>query len=709
MEFVRVTRVVVIPVVLAAIAGGSRAESERQPADALRLEPVVVTATRSDLATTAAGTSTTVLDQRDVETSANVAVDDVLRTIPGFSLYRRSSSMVTSPNLDPEAQGVTLRGIGPSGASRALVLVDGVPLVDGFDGTVNWSKVPKDSIERIEVMRGAGASLWGNYAMAGVINIFTRQPTSNGAAVKATYGTHGLTDDSVALSGRHGDFTLGLGGDFFNTDGFNTTRPDQRGPIDGESSSRHETFNGRVGYAVGPDASVSLHGQYFDEEHRDGTHLRHSSTNAGLIDLSGVAHTDDGSDWRLGIFSRLQSFDIQFSEADALRTTEHRTLYQETPYTDVGGSLVWSRVVQKRLLVTAGLDLHFIDGENRDAHFDEAGCDVEERQRARGKQLLTGIFVQSIYTPAERWEFALGGRVDVWTNYDGRLDVAPDDAPASRTAFASKSEASFSPRLSALYRAARWVSLRAAAYRAFRAPTMAELYRRSEVEELQILNNPSLSAEHLNGAEGGVDLPLLDNLDIRATGFWNEVEDPIVNVDTQINEEGVVTERTRKNLGLARTVGAEVEGVYEPLPHVTLSGSYLFADATLTQAAARRGLLPDEAENGEPILQLKGKRLAQIPRHAFTTGARYDNPEWFTIGLEGRFVDDQYEDAENRERLPNFFILNGYLSRRLPVIDGEVFLAAENLLDRQYIVDRGGGIFKNGTPLMGYGGVRARF
>src|SRR5262249_17280733 len=148
--------------------------------------------------------SQTVLDHEEVQTSANIPVDDILRTIPGFSLYRRSSSMVISADADPEAQGVTLRGVGPSGASRALVMVDGVPVIDPFSGQVYWGKIAKEQIDHIEVVRGTGGSLWGNYAMAGVINIITRKPTDTGAAVKASYGTNGLTDDNLFVSGRQG-------------------------------------------------------------------------------------------------------------------------------------------------------------------------------------------------------------------------------------------------------------------------------------------------------------------------------------------------------------------------------------------------------------------------------------------------------------------------------------------------------------------------
>ncbi len=686
---------------LATTTVGATAD-DQTPSAELRLEPVVVTATRTGLSNETPPASATVLDQDAVRTSADVAVDDILRTIPGFSLYRRSSSIVTPPDLDTEAQGVTLRNIGPAGASRALVMVDGVPLISAFDGQVFWGKIPQESIDHIEIVRGSGASLWGNYAMAGVINIITRKPTDTGAALKASYGTDGLTDDYLAVSGRNDKLTIAVEGNFFNLDGFPVVAHDQRGPIDKDASSRDEVFNGRVGYQISDAASVALHGQYFDQAYNYGTNLRTAGTGAGEIDLSGALRTDDGSDWQGMLFSNLQSYNIQFSQANATgpyRSSENLSLKQTVPFTDLGTSLVWSRRMLTPLLVSSGVDLHWIDGQSRDQNFDPDTGISRGALRSDGKQFFAGYFLAGIYTPTPQWEIALSGRVDLWTNYGGSengVDTNPDTGVVTTTAdhFSSQTRATFNPRLSLLYRVTEWLHLRAAAYRAFRAPTLAELYRKSQVEDLTLMNNPGLSPERLNGAEAGVDLPLLDNFDLRATGFWNEVDDPIENVDTAFDPVTMQpTQRTRRNEGLARTFGAEVEGLYEPLPGLLLSGSYLLADGTLVHAA------PQDKD-------LEGLQLAQIPPHTATVAAEYRNPQWLTARLEGRFVDEQFEDQEHMDKQGSYFILNATLARQLPLWNGELFLAGENLTDREYTVDHGGGIRQIGSPLLVHGGVR---
>ncbi|MGF2075342.1 TonB-dependent receptor, partial [Enterococcus casseliflavus] len=88
-------------------------------------------------------------------------LDDALRQTVGFSLFRRTGSRTANPTI----QGVSLRGLGASGASRALVLADGVPLNDPFGGWVYWARKPRLGIERVEVLRGGAADLYGSGAL----------------------------------------------------------------------------------------------------------------------------------------------------------------------------------------------------------------------------------------------------------------------------------------------------------------------------------------------------------------------------------------------------------------------------------------------------------------------------------------------------------------------------------------------------------------
>ena len=117
------------------IASGEPAEVVLAPAGPL--ETVTVTPTRTETRLGNVPASVSVITRRDIEASPAVVADDVLRQLPEFSLFRRSSSLASHPT----AQGVSLRGIGPSGVSRTLVLLDGVPFNDPFGGWVYWTTV----------------------------------------------------------------------------------------------------------------------------------------------------------------------------------------------------------------------------------------------------------------------------------------------------------------------------------------------------------------------------------------------------------------------------------------------------------------------------------------------------------------------------------------------------------------------------------------
>ncbi len=257
---------------LLGVAAAASPAAAQAPDDTTRLEPVVVTVTRMEQKADEAPASVTVLTRDDIEHSVAQTLDDLLRQVPGFSLFRRSSSLVTHPTT----QGVSLRGIGPSGASRALVLVDGVPANDAFGGWVYWGRIPMLGVEQIEVVRGGGSSVWGNYALGGVVQVLTRRPTERALFFDASYGTQDTMNFDLLLHDVEGPFRISLEGNYFSTGGYDVVK--RRGSIDIEADSNHSTFNGRVELLATPDASFFVSGFYFYEERGNGTALQFNHT-----------------------------------------------------------------------------------------------------------------------------------------------------------------------------------------------------------------------------------------------------------------------------------------------------------------------------------------------------------------------------------------------------------------------------------------------
>ncbi len=177
---------------------------------------LTVSATRTGLPVTEAPASVQVLTTQRIENTAAVTVDDALRQVAGFNLFRRTSSRVSNPT----SQGVSLRGVGASGASRAAVLVDGVPLNDPFGGWIYWDRVPRDSIASIEVLNGGASALYGTDALGGVIDITSRRITQPALALGLDYGSNATPNGSLDASASKGRWGGAIAAEGFSTNGY---------------------------------------------------------------------------------------------------------------------------------------------------------------------------------------------------------------------------------------------------------------------------------------------------------------------------------------------------------------------------------------------------------------------------------------------------------------------------------------------------------
>src|SRR6187549_156894 len=180
------------------------------------LETMTVTPARGDERLGSVPASISVIENSDIRQSPAVLADDVLRRVPTFSLFRRTNSI----GAHPTSQGVSLRGIGPSGVSRTLVLLDGVPFNDPFGGWVYWTRLPVEQADRIEVVDGTSSSQYGNYAMGGVINVVSAAPRPRTLDLRMQYGNLDSPKFDVVGSHTWSSFGLVVDGGVYNTDGY---------------------------------------------------------------------------------------------------------------------------------------------------------------------------------------------------------------------------------------------------------------------------------------------------------------------------------------------------------------------------------------------------------------------------------------------------------------------------------------------------------
>jgi iron complex outermembrane receptor protein len=575
------------------------------------------------------------------------------------------------------------------------VLLDGVPLNDPFGGWVYWDNVPLQSIERIEVVRGGGSSLWGNYALGGVIHIITRRPTERQAFLEASDGNHNTRNLDLLVTDVHGPLRVSLEGNFFNTGGYQTVESSQRGRIDIPADSKHGAFNGRVEYVLSPDLSLFASGNFFDENRGNGTPLQFNTTDSGSFATGGRLHTASGGEWIGQLFGQFQSFRSTFSTQALDRNSESLALDQTVPSTSWGGSLQWNQHFASHQ-ISLGTDSRGIRGETDEAVFNASGF---LRNRVEGgKQIVSGVFAQDIFTLNSQWEFVAGIRGDYWVAYDGfRRDMPPPVGIPAAQSFSDRTRFAASPRLATLFHATPLTDLRASIYEGFRVPTINELYRVFRLRNDVTVANAALVPERLTGGEVGIQQRWAP-FDARVTAFWSQITDIVTNVTvaTPLPDcpAGTVC-RQRQNLNLARDRGIETEVEFRPVRAWRFLATYVLSDTRVLTASQQRNL--------------EGRRLPQVPEHSITVSARYENPIWINVTVLARSSSNQFEDDQNTLPLGSYFVVDVQLSRTVAKL-GEIFVGIENLFNQTYAVGRTtDGITSIGAPLLIHGGLRLNF
>lgn len=608
----------------------------------------------------------TTLPRGAVESSPALVVDDLLRQVPTFSLFRRSSSLASHPTT----QGVSLRGIGPSGVSRTLVLLDNAPYNDPFGGWVAWSGIPLDMVERVEIVPGSGSPLYGTYASGGVINILTRAPERRSWRLTTHLGTQETGTLDGGFSDVLGRFAFSLAGSYVSTDGYPIIAPAERGAIDTTATARYGTARLTLEYARSRVRSF-LRGHLLDEHRRNGTHLQRNSTVAKFLTGGLTGETAGGSHWQILASAHLKTFHSTFTEIAPDRSRERFTLFQRVPSNSVSSSFLWSRLTSRRHAVSSGTDLRWIEGQSQELVPSARGI-IALRRVVGGTQWLWGFFLQDQVTVTERLTITLTGRFDHWRNTDAlsRETVLATGA-SSETQFPVKSNSLASPRIGALYRVTDRLSLWGAASSGFRAPTLNELYRQFRVGNVVTLANDQLGPERLLGGEGGVRYAPTDNLLFRVTGFWNRIAGSISNATVSVTPT-LITQK-RQNLGRTRIRGLEADIEYRPTTRWRWAAAYLYDDATIREFPANR--------------LIQGNRIPQVPTHRFSLQAQYTHPSRLSIFWQGRFVGRQFDDDRNQLALERFFLTDLSVSRSWSRgID--LFVNIENLLDTTYTVGK---------------------
>ena len=649
-------------------------------------EQIVVSAARTEVRLSDTPGSTILLSTNDVASTPALRVDDVLRQVPGFSLFRRSGSRTANAS----SQGVSLRGLGGSAASRALVLADGIPFVDAFGGWVYWDRIPRVALSTVEVFRGGGSNLYGSAALAGVVQFLTRQAETPSFTLETSYGNERTPDLSFWTGTRAGKWDFSLATEMFRTDGFILVPTSLRGSVDTRANSEDATVYARIGHELGKNGRIFARGNFYTEFRNNGTPIQTNDTRLG----EGAAGVDKqfGTSDSLAIrlYGDVQGYNQKFSAVATDRNSETLTDIQHVPEQVVGGGAQWTHLLGKSQTMIGGIDLSEVMGSSDELLF----SGPNKSRVGGGRQRTLGLFGEDILR-LQKWTIIPAARFDDWNNFNGSVITVPISGSVGAALYPSRSERAFSPRLSVLRFVNQHLSVTGSIYRAFRAPTLNELYRTFRVGNVLTNNNASLNAERLTGAEAGVNVTGWDHrLDLRGTFFWSDIVDPIANVTISMTPSLIT--REKENLGRTRSRGLELDGVVRVNRSIQISAGYAYTTATVVSYPGNPG-----------GIDLVGLDVPQVPRNVFTWEARYWNPSRLLFSVQGRFVGRQFDDDQNHFPLDRFYTMDCEVGRSL-THHLEIFAAAENLLDQRYQVARTP-VINLGPPILFRAGLRLNY
>jgi outer membrane cobalamin receptor len=585
--------------------------------------PLKTTVTVNTNVSSEVPSSITVLNTQQLRLIPGIEMDDRLRQVPGFSLFRRSSSVVANPTT----QGVSLRATGSSGASRTLILWDGIPINDPFGGWVYWDRIDPDHVGEVDINRGGSTSIFGDRAMGGTISLFSTPEQRQYLDATFLSGNEGTQDVSAGYSNLWGLWGLSVNSRALTTDGYYITPSSVRGTADDKANVHFAMGNMRLDY-LGSVDRLFVHVDVLGEERQNGTNLTHNSTGLGML---GATYTHSWTNDQISLlgFHSQEEFHSTYSSVSADRNTERLTSRQTVPVQDTGGALYWQHH-SRRWNTILGADADDTRGISYDYSYT-----THILTRSGGTLLEHGLFGQGDITFGKVRLFA--GIRHQFTGQNDQTFVSPNGG--------------ISMGLGRF-------RLRTSAYRTFRAPTLNELFRNFRVGNALTLSNPDLVPEGLVGVEAGFDWTT-ENGSVSMTVFRNELNNLIDNAT--LSSTPTLILRQRQNFPSALSRGGEAS-INHHWKHWVAQAGYMFADARLST----------------------GQRIPEVPKHQGTGQISFSAKRTVLSGGIRAFG-LVFDDDLNQYLLPGFSTLQlsaqQGLTRKLSAV-----ASVDNLLDHTYLV-----------------------
>lgn len=640
----------------------AQAQQASQDAPATELRTVVVSASRSQAQVEAMPLNTTIVSQQDIQRSSAQTLDQLLREVPGLNF-----TGVPATQSDPTGHQTKMRGLNNA---KVLVLLDGVPLHDPFYLTTQWFKVPLSNIERVEVVRGGNSSLWGNMAVAGVINIVSRRPADNSGEASWSAGSNGSLAGSIGKSIVLSDtLSVNLTLDKLNSRGYDTVPADQlwrypaRQPVNTQDTNLQFTTFFKPGSDLSGYVRIGQHVQDQDISYANGKNLQTDpDISANLSKRLDTRATVTGTAWAQylefekynGASCYWQSTGTKCPSNSAVTATQvnnnvlqYYTQYGSQRYREQGASAIYSREMDGWLgSLQMGVDYRHLSASDLEYFYSAPSVPgvaqvLSSSTYGKAEQTFTGVFTQTKLVPTDALDITLSARFDSWDNTD-RLNTRTTAAGVTSGGVQpSATTTAFDPSVAARYTFNDALAVRGAVYKSFRAPGFNNTTRTYGASTPTIAN-PDLTPENLLGRELGLDYNR-GELSLSATYFQYDIQNMIATF--RVNSYATAPSLVRAicssggaNLtacgGSAnfytndqdgQSVGLELIANWRANRQWEFNGSYTRTNSVLTR-------------KGTVVTDPTGVQLAGLPQDVASVGATWTPDAAWQSHLQARYI-----------------------------------------------------------------------
>ena len=598
-------------------------------------EMVVVTATRSKRNFNEVPGKIEVITRKEIDQIPTQKIDDIIKHISGINTCRSAGIYTMRPT-------VTLRGLPGDEQGRTLVLLDGSPLNDGDTGGINWNRIDPDQIERIEIYKGPGSSLYGNNAMGGVINIITHNPRKKlEANASVAFGTYNTKQSKASIGSRLNDAVyLNISGFVNKSDGYNLiplsdrTNPDYSIPRFLEEKG----ISTKAGYELNKALNFEIQYDYFEDKRGEGEKIqatdgeyRHFNTNYFRGKMNGNFST---LNYNLNLYYKKENY---FKLDERMKGSNYQRFDVNSDRIDQGANLNLSNYFTDKHILSFGSEYKISSVDGGDYYVTSPDSVVNS-----GKMQDIAFYIQEeIALLNQRIRIQAGLRYDIVKFYDGKYESTDGAWSPYLPPLENHHWNALSPKISISYEVSNTIKFYTSVAKGFRTSILDDLCRSGWMWVGPKIANPELGPENIVNYEIGAGIKLNDKIKISPTLFYARGNDFLYYVQTGDFLYGNRPIYQRQNVTAVNIYGFECDFNYEISSQLSMVSNYTFNSSKIGKF--------------DKNTTLENKYLVFTPKHQAKIGLFW-NHKYFNTNISALYKSEQFSDDANTK------ILNDYIS-----------------------------------------------